>query len=142
MPTDPRVSETCCEAKRADRGRVFRGGHARLGPCCAGPDIDHDGFQVAQIDDDPPVDTAVPRAAVPSAPYRERAFPLAREEDRARDVSGIGRTDNGRGPPIQAAHEEGPRLVVVGALGSNQASAQARAERGKLAGRRGCNVHT
>ena len=62
-----------------------------------------------EVEHDPAFGDAVTRGAVPAAANGELQPGLARERDHARDVVGVRRPDDRRGPPVDRPVEDGPR---------------------------------
>jgi hypothetical protein len=106
---------------------VLAGGQARLGPGGTRLCVDVQRPHGRQVQHDPPLDDAVPSRAVATAADGQLQPGLAGQRDDPGDVVVAGGLDDHLGAAVEAAIEDGPRLVVGGIIGRDYPATHLRA---------------
>ena len=79
--------------------------------------VDLEAAQGREVEHDPALGGAVAGGAVAAAADGQLGPGLARERDDAGDVGGVGGADDHGRAAVDRAHEDAPRVVVVGVVG-------------------------
>ena len=116
------VPEPGREPAQAGRGAVFARGQSAARPGGAAAGVDRERAQVAEVEHDAAVDGGVGGRAVAAAAHGQLAAAVAREGNHAGHVGRVGGAGDQRGPPVDAAQEDGARRVVAGVVGRDDPS--------------------
>src|SRR6266511_4917297 len=125
-----RVAEPGGEAVFASRLGVVAGRDAGLRPGGAAVGVDLDRVHRGEVEDDPALGRAVPRAAVAAAAHRELGARLPCQGNDAGDIGCVGDADDRCRPAVEAGEENATRLVVCGVVRADHLAVQAGAEVG------------
>jgi hypothetical protein len=70
-------------------------------------DVDLKAFQASQVENDPAVDDAVTRNAVPTTPHGKYELRVARKRDNSGDILRVCSLNDRNGPSITTSVEDG-----------------------------------
>ena len=129
-----RVAEAGDELVFDDRGRVRARGQPRLDPRRVTCDVELQGAHVPQVQHDAVIDDTHATIAVAAAPDGQRQASGSGQRDDRLHVGVVGDLDDDPWAPVDATHEHGARMIVVGVVGRDHPAPDRAAERTQVDG--------